>query len=78
MDLQLKTKILEIIKDNNHEIIEEGDWWYGLPEHDINVFQMDGEGDFIISVYKMDKDGNFDYNQWENLPSLTYSQMLYL
>ncbi len=76
MDLQ--TEVLKIIKDYKFEILQDKDWWHGLPEHDINVFQLDGEGDFIISIYKIDKDGSCDYSHWENLPSLTFAQILIL
>lgn len=74
MDLQFQ--VLDIIKRYKYEILRDRDWWYGLSEHDVNVFQEDGR--FIVSIYKMGSDGSFDYNSWENMPSLTFSQILCL
>ena len=76
MDLQ--SEVLKIIKDHKYEILTDKDWWYGLPEHDINVFQQDEEEDFTITIYEIGLDGCFDYNNWQNLPSLTFVQILCL
>ena len=78
LGMDLQSEVLKIIKDHKFEILKDKDWWHGFPEHDINVFQQDENDKFTISIYKMDSEGNFDYNNWQNLPSLTFAQILYL
>lgn len=76
MDLQ--TEVLKIIKDYKYEILQDKDWWHGIPKHDINVFQEDDNDKFTISIYGMDSNGEFNYSKWENMPSLTFVQILLL
>ena len=76
MDLQFE--VLKIIKDYKYEIIHDKDWWHGLPEHDINIYQKEGEYKFTIDIYTVNADGNFYYDDWQELPSLTFMQILLL
>jgi hypothetical protein len=73
----LKLKILEIIKKHKHEILKDKDWWYGLRAYDINIYEDENkEKIFNIVIYKMNEKGEFNYNQWQNLKSLTENEIL--
>jgi len=58
-----------IAKAYKHEIVKEGDWWYGIDEYDFNIhdFGREGSGHFSINVYEHNGLGMDKYNHWIDL-----------
>jgi hypothetical protein len=54
-----------LIKAYKHEIIDEGDWWYGIDEHSFNIHSYNDDGWYNINVY--DTNGVDNYDTWVDL-----------
>ena len=82
MNQELRKEVMAIIKANKWEIYNQGDWWYGLPKHSINVHNLADEDEpeqvFSINVYEVGADGMDDCSHWEDLEPLTPTQLLNL
>ncbi len=75
MKKELEYLILYLIKKHRDEIIRDGDWWYGIPEYSINVFDYSDKNVFDINVYKVGENGMDDYSECFSLPSLTLEEI---
>ena len=63
-DEQLQQTANELIQKYKHEIVAEGDWWYGIDEHSFNIHCPDEDGWYRINVYKVDPVTGMDNYEW--------------
>ena len=63
-DEQLQQTANELIQKYKHEIVAEGDWWYGTDEHSFNIHCPDEDGWYRINVYKVDPVTGMDNYEW--------------
>jgi hypothetical protein len=54
-----------LIKAYKDEIVNEGDWWYGIDEHSFNIHSYNDDGWYNINVY--DTNGVDNYDTWVDL-----------
>lgn len=76
LEKSLELEVLEIIRSHKNEILQDGDWWYGIDNHDVNVFQ-EWEGEFRATVYRVDITGSTDYSCWYVIPSVKLNEILF-
>ena len=74
--LSIEKQVIEIIHKYKNEILDEGDWWYGLPDHSINVHCLAEDWEhpdaiFSINIYKVGANGLDDYNSQYDLKPMT-------
>jgi hypothetical protein len=55
-----------LIKAYKHEIVDEGDWWYGTDEHSFNIHTPNDDGWYNINVYDT-IDGVDNTDTWVDL-----------
>ena len=77
LESNLELEMLEIIKNHKEEILKDTDWWHGLDNYDLNVFQEIEEDEFKAIVYKVDLNGDIDYSYWYNIPSNKLNEILF-
>ena len=75
MNKEFEYLVLYLIKKHKHEILKDHDWWYGIPEHTINVHDYNENDIFHINVYEVGENGMDDYSHWIDLPSLTKEEL---
>jgi len=44
-------KILYLLGKHYDEWVKDGDWWYGLHDADINIYEVSLMGDFNVTIY---------------------------
>lgn len=72
---ELEYLTLWLIKKHKEEILGSGDWWHGLPEWSINVFDYTDKGEYSINLYPVGQDGMDDYSDCYSLPTLTETEL---
>jgi hypothetical protein len=77
LEKSLELEILEVVRNNREEILKDKDWWYGLDNYDINVFQEEEYSEFKITIYKLDSNGEADYNNWKIIPTSVLNKILF-
>lgn len=70
--MNLRSTIKQLINENHQEIIREGDWFYALDNHEVNVHDYDEDGVFNVLVYPR-KGSVTDWSKEYQLPSLSFS-----
>ena len=58
-----------LIKTYKKEIVQDGDWWFGIDEYDFNIHDYNDEesGYFNINVYEHHGLGMDNYSHWIDL-----------
>ena len=56
-----------LIKQYQHEIVRDGDWWHGIDGYDFNIHSPDENDWFHINVYTHNETAGTDYSTWIDL-----------
>ena len=69
IEAQLQMLADDLIAKYKHEIVRDGDWWYGTDTHSFNIHSPDDDDWFNVNVYKFDPvTGMDDCTHWIDLP----------
>ena len=69
IETQLQMEADDLIAKYKHEIVRDGDWWYGTDTHSFNIHSPDDNDWFNVNVYKFDPvTGMDDCTHWIDLP----------
>jgi len=66
IEAQLQMVADDLIAQYKHEIVRDGDWWYGIDEYSFNIHSMedDCDGWYNVNVYKVDPVTGMDNCEW--------------
>lgn len=66
-DLQRVANLL--VKVYKQEILEQGDWWWGMDSHDFNIHNTGDtpQNCFTVNVYECNEDGTTEYSKYITL-----------
>jgi len=69
IEAQLQMEADDLIAKYKHEIVRDGDWWWGTDTHSFNIHSPDNDDWFNVNVYKVDPvTGMDDCTHWIDLP----------
>ena len=69
IEAQLQMEADDLIAKYKHEIVRDGDWWWGTGTHSFNIHSPENDGWYHVNVYKFDAEKGVDeYADWIDLP----------
>jgi hypothetical protein len=75
----LKSEVDDLLKKYGKEILEDGDWWYGLEDYSVNIHCDEHFDDpnaiFNINIYRLGENGLDDYSFWFDLPPIKRNEL---
>jgi hypothetical protein len=73
----LNQEVKDLVKTYKEEITRSGDWWHGLQDWSLNIFQDEEKpGIYLVNAYRLGPNGMDDYSEIYNLESLTLHKVL--